>query len=119
MTDSFRRAAGRKVLSRASAQDLGAVDHLLLDVQRRQIAAVIIGGGKKAQLADWAQLSGFGPDAVMVVDEGALRPGTGRRRREARAGRETGADRDGKRARNPRRRYLRSRYRGGRDAANE
>ena len=74
MSDSFRRAVGRKVLSRASAEDLGAVTHLLVDAQRRQIAAVIIGRGKKAQLVEWAQLSGFGPDAVMVSDEGALRP---------------------------------------------
>jgi uncharacterized protein YrrD len=74
MSDSFRRAVGRKVLSRASAEDLGAVTHLLVDAQRRQIAAVIIGRGKKAQLVEWAQLSGFGPDAVMVTDEGALRP---------------------------------------------
>ena len=48
--------------------------HLLVDAQRRQIAAVIIGRGKKAQLVEWAELSGFGPDAVMVSDEGALRP---------------------------------------------
>jgi uncharacterized protein YrrD len=74
MSDSFRRAVGRRVLSRASAEDLGAVTHLLVDAQRRQIAAVIIGRGKKAQLVEWAELSGFGPDAVMVSDEGALRP---------------------------------------------
>lgn len=74
MSDSFRRAVGRKVLSRASAEDLGVVNHLLVDAQQRQITAVIIGRGKKAQLVEWAQLSGFGPDAVMVSDEGALRP---------------------------------------------
>ena len=74
MTESFRRSAGRKVVSRASAKELGAVGHLLVDAQRRQVAAVIIGRGKKAQLIDWARISGFGPDAVMVSDEGALRP---------------------------------------------
>jgi uncharacterized protein YrrD len=47
---------------------------LLVDAQQRRIAAVVMGRGKKAQLVDWAQLSGFGPDAVMVLDEGALRP---------------------------------------------
>ena len=83
MTDSFQRAAGRKVLSRASAQDLGTVDHLLLDAQRPQIAAVIIGKGKKAQLVEWAHLSGFGPDAVMVGDEAALRPPADDRERAA------------------------------------
>lgn len=74
MTDSFRAAAGRKVVSRATAQDLGAVGHLVVDAQQRRIAAVIIGRGKKARLADWSALSGFGPDAVMVGDESALRP---------------------------------------------
>jgi len=74
MTDSFRQAAGRKLISRTSAQDLGTVAHLLVDAQRRQIAAVVVGRGKKARLVDWSQISGFGPDAVMVGDEGALRP---------------------------------------------
>lgn len=73
MSDSFRHSAGRKVVSRASAKELGEVNHLLVDAQQRKIAAVIIGRGKKAQLVEWAQLSGFGPDAVMVVDEDALR----------------------------------------------
>ena len=74
MSESFKGSAGRKVLSRSSAKELGAVSHLLVDALQRRIAAVVIGRGKKAQLVDWEQLSGFGPDAVMVVDEGALRP---------------------------------------------
>ena len=73
MTDSFREATGRKVISRASARDLGSVGHLLVDAERRLIAAVIVGRGRKAQLVDWAHVSGFGRDAVMVSDEGALR----------------------------------------------
>ena len=86
MTDTFQRAAGRKVLSRASAQELGVVEHLLIDAQRPQITAVIIGKGKKAQLVEWAQLSGFGPDAVMVRDEAALRPPADDRERAAASG---------------------------------
>ncbi len=87
MSESFRRSSGRKVLSRASAQELGAVSHLLVNAQQRQIAAVLIGRGKKAQLVEWAQLSGFGPDAIMVVDEGALRPPADDRERAAADGR--------------------------------
>jgi sporulation protein YlmC with PRC-barrel domain len=64
---------GRKVISRSSARDLGEVNHLLVDAEQRQITAVIVGRGRKAQLVDWAQLSSFGPDAVMVGDEGGLR----------------------------------------------
>lgn len=73
MSESFQRSSGRKVISRASAEELGAVDQLLVDAQRRVITAVIIGRGKKARLIDWAALVGFGPDAVMVGEEGTLR----------------------------------------------
>jgi sporulation protein YlmC with PRC-barrel domain len=82
MSESFRSAMGRKVVSRSSAKELGAVGHLLIDAQERQITAVVIGKGKKARLVEWTQLSGFGPDAVMVVDEGALRPSADDRERD-------------------------------------
>jgi len=62
------------------------VSHLLVDAQQRRIDAVVVGRGKKAQLVDWAQLSGFGPDAVMVVDEGVLRPPADDRERAAAEG---------------------------------
>ena len=83
MSESFKRSAGRKVVSRSSAQELGAVSHLLVDPEQRNIAAVVIGRGKKAQLVEWAQVSGFGQDAVMVVDEGALRSPADDRERAA------------------------------------
>jgi sporulation protein YlmC with PRC-barrel domain len=82
VSESFRQAIGRKVVSRASANELGAVGQLLVDAQQRRIAAVVIGRGKKARLVEWEQLSGFGPDAVMVVDEGALRPPADDRERD-------------------------------------
>ena len=74
MSESFRQAHGRKVISRASARDLGAVSYLLVDAGRRRIGAVVIGRGKHARLVEWGQLSSFGPDAVMVADEASLRP---------------------------------------------
>ena len=74
MSDSFRQANGRKVVSRASALDLGAVSHLLVDAGRRRIGAIVVGRGKHARLVEWGQLSSFGPDAVMVADEASLRP---------------------------------------------
>lgn len=83
MSESFKGSAGRRVVSRSSAREVGAVSHLLVDSQQRRIAAVVIGRGKKAQLVEWAKLSGFGPDAVMVVDEGALRPPADDRERAA------------------------------------
>lgn len=59
------------------------VSHFLVDVGPRRIAAIVVGRGKKARLVDWAQLTGFGPDAVMVSDEGALRGAVDDRERAA------------------------------------
>ena len=73
MSESFRHAAGRKVVSRTSAQELGTLNHLLVDDQQRQVASIVMGRGKKAQLIDWAHVTGFGPDAVMVADDSSLR----------------------------------------------
>ena len=74
MSDRFASASGRKVVSRASAEQLGKLSHLVVDVERRQVASLVVGKGRKALLVAWENVSGFGPDAVMVVDEGALRP---------------------------------------------
>jgi len=87
MSDSFRSCVGRKVVSKASAMELGNVSHLLVDAQQHRIDAVVIGRGKKARLVEWAQLSGFGPDAVMVLDEVALRLPTDDRETAAAEGR--------------------------------
>jgi sporulation protein YlmC with PRC-barrel domain len=73
-------------MSRASANEVGSVGHLLVDAQQRRVAAVVIGNGKKAKLVDWAQVSGFGPDAIMVVDEDALRSPADDRERAATEG---------------------------------
>ena len=73
MSDSFKSAEGRKVISRATAQDMGALSHLLVDTERRTVGALIVGKGRKAQLVDWDHVTGFGPDAVMVAEEAAMR----------------------------------------------
>jgi len=61
-------------VSRASAEELGELTHIVVDVARRQVTALVAGKGRKAVLVDWDQVSGFGPDAVMVTDESALHP---------------------------------------------
>ncbi len=73
MTERFAAAAGRKVISRASAEELGRLTHVVVDVGRRRVSSVIVGKGRKARLVDWERLSGFGPDAVVVDGEDALR----------------------------------------------
>lgn len=66
---SFREAKGRPVVSRSSAEQLGHVGSLVADAGSRRVVAVVMGSGRKATAIEWAQVSGFGPDAV-VVDEG-------------------------------------------------
>ena len=83
MSDSFRSCTGRKVISRVTAAELGVISHLLVDAQQRRIAAIIIGRGKRAELVDWAHIGGFGPDAVMVSDDNALRAPADDRERAA------------------------------------
>jgi len=84
VSESVRGAIGRKVISRASAEALGVVAHVLIDPERGFVTGLVIGKGKKAQLIDWDQIGGFGPDAVVVSDEAALRaPADDRERRAA------------------------------------
>lgn len=60
------------MVSRTSAEELGKLAHVVVDIKRRQVASLVVGKGRKAALIDWDQVSGFGPDAVMIADEGAL-----------------------------------------------
>jgi sporulation protein YlmC with PRC-barrel domain len=74
VSDRFQAAIGRKVVSRASAEELGRLSHLVVDVGRRHVAGLVVGKGRRARLADWEHLSGFGPDAIVIDDEASLRP---------------------------------------------
>ncbi len=72
MSESFVAAVGRKVVSRASAAEIGALSRLVVDVDTRQVTALVVGKGRKARIVEWRALSGFGPDAVMVTDDAAV-----------------------------------------------
>jgi sporulation protein YlmC with PRC-barrel domain len=74
MSDRFAAATGRKVVSRASAENLGALGHIVVDIKQHQVAWLVVGKGRKALVVAWDDVSGFGPDAVMVADESALHP---------------------------------------------
>lgn len=62
-----------KVVSRETAEKVGDVRNVVLDVPSRQITALQVGKGRKGRLADWSSLTGVGPDAVVLSSEGALR----------------------------------------------
>jgi uncharacterized protein YrrD len=72
MSERFAAASGRKVVSRTSAEELGSLAHIVIDVKGCQVALLVIRKGRKALLVAWEQVSGFGPDAVMIADESAL-----------------------------------------------
>jgi sporulation protein YlmC with PRC-barrel domain len=72
VSERFAAAEGRKVVSRTSAEELGAVTHIVVDVKRQKVTSLVVGKGRKAVLVDWDQVSGFGPDAVIVADDNAL-----------------------------------------------
>lgn len=83
MSDRFAAASGRKIVSRTSAEELGKLSHIVVDVKRPQVTALVVGKGRKALLVAWEQVNGFGPDAVMVADESALHPPRDDRERAA------------------------------------
>jgi len=86
VSDQFTSARGRKVVSRASAEELGNVSHLVVNGEHQRIVAVVVGKRRQARLIDWHDLSRFGPDAIMVTDEKALREPKDEREQAAASG---------------------------------
>lgn len=74
MTMRFSQADGTPVYSKSSAEQVGRVMRFVIDARARQIAALHVGGRRrKALLVDWANVVGFGPDAVVIDDGDHLR----------------------------------------------
>ena len=83
MSDRFASAFGRRVVSRTSAEELGKLAHLVVDTKRLRVTSLVVGKGRKALVVDWEEVSGFGPDAVIVTGESALHPPRDDRERAA------------------------------------
>lgn len=74
MTLRFRESHHTPVYSKASADQIGQVVRYVVDADASRIAAVQVGGRRrKALLADWSHVVGFGPDALVVDSEESLR----------------------------------------------
>jgi len=73
MSERFTAASGRTVVSRTSAEELGTLAHIVVDAKRRQVAWLVVGKGRKAVVVPWDEVSAFGPDAIMIADESALK----------------------------------------------
>jgi uncharacterized protein YrrD len=75
MTLRFTQAQHTPVYSKSSADQVGKVVRYVVDTDARRIAAVHVAGRRrKALLADWANVVGFGPDAVVIDDSRHLHP---------------------------------------------
>jgi uncharacterized protein YrrD len=86
MSDRFTAASGRSVVSRTSAEQLGELAHVVVDANLRRVALLVVGKRRKALLVAWDQVSGFGPDAIMITDENALYAPRDERERDAAEG---------------------------------
>jgi uncharacterized protein YrrD len=65
-------ADGRPVISRESAETVGELKHVVVDVGARSISALHVAGGKRsAQLVDWDDVAGFGPDGIVIGNASA------------------------------------------------
>jgi len=68
--ETFKQVDGRTVIASDSADTIGHVKGFVLDAAGRQIEAIHVDGrGKNASVVDWATLTAFGQDAVMVPSE--------------------------------------------------
>jgi uncharacterized protein YrrD len=83
MSERFAAASGRKLVSRTSAEELGKLAHIVVDIEHRRIACLTAGKRRKALLVDWEDVCGFGPDAVIVTDESAVHAARDDRERAA------------------------------------
>lgn len=83
----FREVIGQKVLEREQAARIGTVASLIVDCSERRVVALRVRGVKGHQdLVHWNDVTGAGPDAVVISGLGALRAAAGERERRARSG---------------------------------
>jgi uncharacterized protein YrrD len=76
-------ASGTKVMSKASAQKIGKLERMIVDVPPRRVVALQIG---RDELVDWEAVSGVGSDAVVVESEDRVRTAADAREERALAG---------------------------------
>lgn len=79
----LKDVTGARVMSKASAQKMGKVERVLLDVPPRRVVALQVG---RDGLVDWVDVSGVGTDAVVVESEERVRQAADAREERAMAG---------------------------------
>lgn len=72
MSETFKNAEGRRVVSVDTAEELGEVKHLIVDRTANRIDSIhVTGKGTSAEVVRWSAVSAFGDDAV-VTSEGEV-----------------------------------------------
>lgn len=74
---SFEDAKGRKVVDLVSAETVGKVKDFVVDPATRSVVALILKKTKSGDTLTWADLAGFGPDAVTVQGVDTITEATG------------------------------------------
>jgi uncharacterized protein YrrD len=70
----LREAVDRRIVARDSAAKIGSVKRFLVEPASATIVALEVGGVRGDRtIVDWHELSGFGPDAVVVPGPDSLR----------------------------------------------
>ena len=68
---TFNDAVGSPVITKATAEQVGVVKHFV--VQDGYIRAIHVDGGKRdGRLIAWADIAGFGEDAVVIEQDDVL-----------------------------------------------
>ncbi len=75
----LRDAMGLGVVARDTAETIGQLHGAVVDVGTGRIVALQVGKGNKSRLAEWAAITGVGPDAVVVDSGASLRAPQGER----------------------------------------
>ncbi len=68
----FSEATGRKIVSTSTAETVGKVDAFVVDPHRRVVVAVECRKTSGGDVLPWADIVGFGADAVTVRDAAAI-----------------------------------------------
>jgi YD repeat-containing protein len=69
---------GRRVIATGTAATVGHVTGAVIDAHGRTLAALRVKGAPAGELLPWSEISGLGPDAIMVNDPEAVRQPSGR-----------------------------------------
>lgn len=73
---SLSALIGLPVVSRTTAQDLGAVSGAVVDIGARRVVAWQVGKGRKGAVIEHGHLFGIGQAAVVVDQDASVRPAT-------------------------------------------